>query len=109
MQHLLDGDPASNNGSWQWTAGTGTDAAPYFRIYNPMLQGKKYDPRGAYVRHWVPELSSVPDEFIHTPWKMPNDIQRETGCVIGKDYPHPIVEHAEARQRALVAYRRGRA
>ena len=109
MQHLLDGDPASNNGSWQWTAGTGTDAAPYFRIFNPMLQGKKFDPRGAYVRHWVPELSSVPDEFIHTPWKMPNDIQRETGCVIGKDYPHPIVEHAEARQRALVAYRRGRA
>lgn len=109
MQHLLDGDPASNNGGWQWTAGTGTDAAPYFRIFNPVLQGKKFDPRGAYVRRWVTELSSVPDEYINTSWTMPGDIQRQVGCVIGRDYPRPIVDHAEARRRALAAYKRGRA
>jgi deoxyribodipyrimidine photo-lyase len=109
MQHLLDGDPASNNGGWQWTAGTGTDAAPYFRIFNPVLQGKKFDPLGAYVRRWVTELSPVPDEYIHSPWTMPSDLQRRIGCVIGKHYPHPIVEHANARLRALEAYRRVRA
>jgi deoxyribodipyrimidine photo-lyase len=108
MQHLLDGDPASNNGGWQWTAGTGTDAAPYFRIFNPVLQGKKFDPRGAYVQRWVTELSSVPDEYIHAPWTMPTDLQRRLGCVIGKHYPHPIVEHNTARQRALETYRRVR-
>jgi len=107
MQHLLDGDPASNNGGWQWTAGTGTDAAPYFRVFNPVLQGKKFDPHGAYVRHWVAELSRVPDAFIHTPWQMPDNLQVQAGCVIGKDYPAPIVDHAMARQRALEVYRRG--
>jgi deoxyribodipyrimidine photo-lyase len=107
MQNLIDGDPASNNGGWQWTAGTGTDAAPYFRIFNPVLQGKKFDPQGAFVRRWAPELYSVPDEYIHTPWKMQSDVQRQVGCVIGKDYPRPIVEHAESRRRALAAYRRG--
>jgi deoxyribodipyrimidine photo-lyase len=105
MQHLLDGDPASNNGGWQWTAGTGTDAAPYFRVFNPVLQGKKFDPRGVYVRRWVPELSDVPDAFIHTPWEMPGDLQTRVGCVIGKNYPAPIVDHAMARQRVLNAYR----
>lgn len=69
MQHLVDGDPAVNNGGWQWTAGTGTDAAPYFRIFNPVLQGEKFDPQGEFVRRWVPELADVPDKFIHTPWK----------------------------------------
>jgi deoxyribodipyrimidine photo-lyase len=108
MQHLLDGDPASNNGGWQWTAGTGTDAAPYFRIFNPVLQGKKFDPLGAYVRQWVTELSMVPVEYIHAPWTMPSDVQRRVGCVIGKHYPHPIVEHANARRRALEAYRKAR-
>ena len=107
MQHLLDGDPAANNGGWQWTAGTGTDAAPYFRVFNPVLQGMKFDPQGAYVRRWVPELAAVPDEFIHAPWKMPADVQRRVGCIIGKDYPAPIVDHAVARQRVLAAYRQG--
>ncbi len=107
MQHLLDGDPAANNGGWQWIAGTGTDAVPYFRLFNPVLQGKKYDPLGAYVRHWVPELSRVPDAFIHTPWKMPTNMQTQVGCVIGKNYPAPIVDHAMARERALAAYRKG--
>lgn len=105
MQHLLDGDPAANNGGWQWTAGTGTDAAPYFRIFNPVLQGKKFDPQGDYVRRWVPELSLLPDEFIHTPWEMTAEQQRRTGCRIGLDYPQPIIEHALARQRTLAAYR----
>jgi deoxyribodipyrimidine photo-lyase len=106
MQHLLDGDPASNNGGWQWAAGTGTDAAPYFRIFNPVRQGEEFDPQGAYVRRWVAELSPVPDEYIHTPWTMPADLQRRIGCVIGEHYPYPIVEHATARRRALDAYRR---
>jgi deoxyribodipyrimidine photo-lyase len=104
MQHLLDGDPAANNGGWQWTAGTGTDAAPYFRVFNPILQGKKFDPQGAYVRRYVSELAHVPDEFIHEPWKMPEDVQRQVGCVIGVDYPEPVVDHAAARLRALERY-----
>jgi deoxyribodipyrimidine photo-lyase len=104
MHHLVDGDPAANNGGWQWTAGTGTDAAPYFRIFNPVLQGKRFDPRGAYVRRWVPELVRVPDRFIHEPWKMSRDAQEAVGCLIGRDYSAPIVDHAWARQRALAAY-----
>jgi deoxyribodipyrimidine photo-lyase len=106
MQHLLDGDPASNNGGWQWTAGTGTDAAPYFRVFNPVLQGMKYDPQGEYIRCWVPELVAVPSSFIHAPWKMPADVQRRVGCVIGKEYPAPIVDHAKSRQLALAVYRK---
>jgi deoxyribodipyrimidine photo-lyase len=105
MQHLVDGDPAANNGGWQWTAGTGTDAAPYFRIFNPVLQGKKHDPAGRYVRRWLPELAHVPDKFIHEPWKMPLGVQGEAGCMIGQDYPAPIVDHAWARERTLIAYR----
>jgi deoxyribodipyrimidine photo-lyase len=104
MLHLVDGDPAANNGGWQWTAGTGTDAAPYFRVFNPVLQGKRHDPQGVYVRRWVPELAHVPDELIHEPWRMASDVQQESDCVIGKDYPSPIVDHAWARQRALAAY-----
>jgi deoxyribodipyrimidine photo-lyase len=108
MQQLVDGDSASNNGGWQWTAGTGTDAAPYFRIFNPVLQGKKHDPQGTYVRRWVPELAQVPDRFIHQPWKMPLDVQQKAGCVIGQDYPVPIVDHAWARERTLAAYAQAR-
>jgi deoxyribodipyrimidine photo-lyase len=108
MQHLVDGDPAANNGGWQWTAGTGTDAAPYFRIFSPILQGKKHDPDGAYIRRWLPELRAVPDKFIHEPWTMPIEVQRQAGCVIGKDYPPPIVDHGWARERTLAAYGRAR-
>jgi deoxyribodipyrimidine photo-lyase len=104
MQCLLDGDPAANNGGWQWTAGTGTDAAPYFRIFNPTTQGKRHDPAGTHVRRWLPELKAVPDKYIHEPWKMPATVQHQTGCLIGKDYPSPIVEHSWARKRALQIY-----
>ena len=105
MQHLVDGDPAANNGGWQWTAGVGTDAAPYFRVFNPVLQGKKFDPEGGYVRRWLPELANVPVKFIHTPWEMPTDVQRASSCVIGRDYSAPMVKHAEARERVLAAFR----
>jgi len=109
MQHLVDGDPAANNGGWQWTAGTGTDAAPYFRIFSPVSQSQKHDPHGVYIRRWLPELAGVPQAYIHTPWQMPEDVQRQAGCRIGLSpgaYPAPIVDHAAARQRALQAYGR---
>ncbi|MBN2677881.1 MAG: deoxyribodipyrimidine photo-lyase [Anaerolineaceae bacterium] len=105
MQALMDGDPASNNGGWQWVAGSGTDAAPYFRIFNPTLQGKKYDPIGGYVRRWVPELTGVPDRYIHNPWEMTTSEQHACGVIIGRDYPSPLVEHAFARTRALATYK----
>jgi deoxyribodipyrimidine photo-lyase len=104
MQHLIDGDPAANNGGWQWTAGTGTDAAPYFRIFNPVAQGNKFDPQGDFVRHWVPELRNIPAEWIHQPWMMPPALQAATGCRIGQHYPQPVVEHAAARERTLRLY-----
>lgn len=108
MQHLIDGDPAANNGGWQWSAGTGTDAAPYFRIFNPVMQSEKYDPDGAYIRRWVPELENVETRYIHQPWTMPEAIQQKTGCVIGADYSAPIVDHKEARRRTLAAFKSAR-
>ncbi|MBN1135905.1 MAG: deoxyribodipyrimidine photo-lyase [Anaerolineae bacterium] len=104
MQHLVDADPAANNGGWQWTAGTGTDSAPYFRIFHPVLQGRKHDPEGAYVRQWLPELAHVPGRYIHAPWETPPEVQQTAGCIIGQDYPAPIIDHAWARERALAAY-----
>jgi deoxyribodipyrimidine photo-lyase len=105
MQHLIDGDPAANNGGWQWTAGTGTDAAPYFRVFNPVLQSLKFDPNGAYIRRYLPELTAVPDKFIHSPWEMPLELQKRLDCRIGRDYPAPVVDHGLARQRMLLAYK----
>ncbi len=105
MQQLIDGDPAANSGGWQWTAGTGTDAAPYFRIFNPILQGKKFDPAGSYIRRWVPELRQVPAAHIHTPWEMTIEMQRKNRCRVGEDYPFPIIDHKFARQRVLAAYK----
>lgn len=108
MRSLLDGDIASNVGGWQWAAGTGTDAAPYFRIFNPTLQAKKHDPEGLYIRRWVPELREVPTRYIHAPWTMPDGVQAEVRCRIGRDYPEPVVDHAWARQRALDRFGRAR-
>lgn len=104
LRHLVDGDIANNNGGWQWSASTGTDPQPYFRIFNPVLQGKRFDPDGEYVRQWVPELRDVPGRYLHAPWEMPRNVQESCGVRIGSDYPAPIVEHAMARERALDAY-----
>ncbi len=102
---LADADLANNNGGWQWAAGTGTDAAPYFRVFNPVLQSKRFDPEGLYIRRFVPELSRVPDEKVHEPWTMTPEEQRAAGCVIGRDYPAPIVDHAKEREVALAMAR----
>jgi deoxyribodipyrimidine photo-lyase len=108
MQHLIDGEPASNNGGWQWTAGTGTDAVPYFRIFNPILQSQKCDPHGDFIRRWIPELNKVSNQYIHYPWKIPLDEQIKYGCRIGRDYPKPIVDHSQARELALKKYKEAR-
>ena len=104
MRQLVDADVASNNGGWQWTAGVGTDAAPYFRIFNPVSQSRKFDPGGDYIRRWVPELSALPDPWIHEPWKIPPASARAVGFRPGSVYPMPIVDHNEARQRTLLLY-----
>jgi len=108
MRSLLDGDVANNVGNWQWSAGTGTDAAPFFRVFNPTTQGQKFDPDGVYIRHYVPELANVPNEMIHEPAQMTRAQQDRYGCVIGRDYPAPIVNHEEQRDRALAMYRAAR-
>lgn len=100
MRHLIDGDLASNNHGWQWVAGTGTDAAPYFRIFNPVLQGKKFDPDGAYVRRYLPELAELDRRYLHEPWRDP------AGLPDG--YPEPIVDHGEERKATLADYQRVR-
>ena len=101
MQQLVDGDLSANNGGWQWAAGTGTDAQPYFRIFNPTSQGEKFDPNGTYVKEWVPELSRVPAKFIHQPWKLSDAEREHLGCA---EYPSPVVDHAVQRGRALALY-----
>jgi deoxyribodipyrimidine photo-lyase len=98
MRHLVDGDLASNQHGWQWTAGTGTDAAPYFRIFNPTTQSERIDPAGTYIRRWVPELEAVTDQYLHQPWLDPQGIP--TG------YVPPIVDHATERRRSLDFYER---
>lgn len=106
MKFLVDGDEANNNGNWQWIASVGVDPAPVFRrMYNPTSQHQKFDPHSEYVRRYVPELKNVPDDYIQEPWKMPEDVQRGAKCIIGKDYPKPIVDHKAAREMALERYR----
>ncbi len=102
---LVDADPASNAASWQWVAGSGADAAPYFRIFAPVLQGEKFDPNGDYVRTYVPELAKLAKTFIHKPWLAPHPELARAGIKLGKDYPNPIVVHEEARERALAAFK----
>ncbi len=105
MEHLLDGDVILNNGGWQWSASTGADPQPYFRIFNPITQSQKFDPEGNYIKKYVPELSSIQIKYIHEPWKMPDIEQEKVGVIIGKDYPYPIVDHKEQRLKALELYK----
>lgn len=100
---LVDADLASNTLGWQWTAGCGADSAPYFRVFNPMLQGAKFDPNGDYVRRWVPELARLSAEHIHCPWDAPLHTLRDAGITLGHSYPQPLVDHGEARVAALAA------
>lgn len=100
---LVDADLANNTMGWQWTAGCGADAAPFFRIFNPVVQGERFDPEGAYVRRWVPELSRLPAPWIHRPWQAPPLVLAESGVDLGRTYPRPIVDHHAARARALEA------
>ena len=101
---LVDADLAQNTLGWQWTAGCGADAAPYFRVFNPTSQGEKFDPHGNYVRKWCPELAKLPDKWLHQPHAAPDEILRAAGLEIGKNYPHPVVSHATARELALEAF-----
>jgi deoxyribodipyrimidine photo-lyase len=103
---LFDADPANNPASWQWVAGSGADAAPYFRIFNPVTQSAKFDPQGRYLRRYVPELARLSDKHIHAPWEAPAEALRHAGIVLGADYPHPIADLRESRQGALTAYDR---
>ena len=103
---LVDADLANNAGNWQWVAGSGADASPYFRIFNPMVQGAKFDPDGEYVRRWCPELKKLPDKFIHAPFDADADVLEDAGVKLGRDYPKPIVDHRQAREDALAAYRK---
>lgn len=104
-QWLLDFDLSANNGGWQWSASTGCDAQPWFRIFNPVTQSERFDPQGKFIRRYVPELADVPDKYIHAPWLMPPLIQEECEVIIGRDYPAPIVDHAEARQHTLARFK----
>jgi len=103
-RRLIDFDLAANNGGWQWAASSGCDAQPYFRIFNPLAQSEKFDPDGKFIRRYLPQLGNLSAKEIHAPWLMSLQRQRETGCVIGADYPPPIVDHAEARARTLARY-----
>lgn len=101
---LVDADLAANSASWQWVAGSGADAAPFFRIFNPVLQGEKFDKQGEYVRHYCPELKNLPDKYIHKPWEAPEAILRQAGIKLGTDYPSPLVDLKSSRAQALDAY-----
>ena len=101
---LVDADLPQNTLGWQWTAGCGADAAPYFRVFNPISQGEKFDPQGDYVRRWCPELAKLPNAWLHQPWQAPRELLARAGIVLGRDYPEPIVSHAIAREVALEAF-----
>lgn len=106
---LVDADLAQNTLGWQWSAGCGADAAPYFRIFNPVSQGEKFDPQGAYVRQWCPELAALPDEWLHSPWEAPADVLASAKVILGRTYPEPMVNHTIAREVALEAFQRTKA
>ena len=100
---LVDADLASNTQGWQWAAGCGADAAPYFRIFNPITQGEKFDTRGSYAKHWIPSIDNLPSKFTFKPWEAPEQMLKENGVSLGSNYPYPCVDHSEARARALAA------
>ena len=101
---LVDADLANNSMGWQWIAGSGADASPYFRVFNPILQGSKFDPTGAYVKTWIPELAQVPANIIHTPWEAEPLELTAADVILGKTYPAPVISHQQGRVRALQAY-----
>ena len=103
-ERLNDYDLAANNGGWQWAASTGCDAQPYFRIFNPVTQSERFDPAGQFIRRYVPEIARMDDRDVHAPWRAPPERQRAAGCTIGTDYPAPLVDHAQARQKTLERY-----
>ena len=102
---LVDADLAANSMGWQWIGGCGADAAPYFRVFNPMTQSEKFDAKGEYIRKWVPELAGLSNDAIHAPWEQPEIVLRAAGVILGKDYPEPMVDHKVAREAALAAFK----
>lgn len=104
-EHLLDYDLAANNGGWQWSASTGCDAQPWFRIFNPVTQSERFDANGKFIRRYIPELTNCPDKYIHAPWTLPSNEQKQRGIVIGEHYPAPIVDHAWAREKTLAMFK----
>ena len=103
-EKLIDFDLSANNGGWQWVSSSGCDAQPYFRIFNPSLQSEKFDPQGKFIRRYVPQLSKLPTQYLHAPWKAKPADWASAGLSLGKDYPLPLVEHAQARQRTMERY-----
>ena len=103
---LVDADLANNSASWQWVSGCGADAAPYFRIFNPVIQGEKFDPDGVYVKKYVPELNRLPKKYIHKPWEATTEILEDANVKLGEDYPQPIVDLKESRDNALIEFKR---
>lgn len=103
---LVDADLANNSLGWQWTAGCGADAAPFFRIFNPVLQGRKFDPQGNYVKRWLPELEKLSPRWLHCPWEAPKDVLKAANVILGQDYPFPVVDHGQRRKDALGAFKR---
>ena len=102
---LVDADPANNTAQWQWIAGCGADASPFFRIFNPVTQGERFDKKAEYIKHWCPELEDLPEKHVHAPWEAPDDVLEKAGVTLGEDYPEPIVDHAERREEALDRYK----
>ena len=103
---LLDHDIANNSAGWQWVAGSGTDAAPYFRIFNPSLQSERFDKEGNYIKKWIPELKNLPSKLIHSPWKFHESDLKKYEIELGKTYPYPIIDHGNARDKALMLYKK---
>jgi deoxyribodipyrimidine photo-lyase len=103
-QQLNDFDLAANNGGWQWAASSGCDAQPYFRIFNPVTQSEKFDPHGKFIRRYLPQLSQLPDKWIHVPWLAPSAVLSAAGVELGRHYPRPVIHHDEARKRTLERY-----